>query len=727
MSDTISAVKSNLGKLLASENIRIEHRQIQGPFFDVKERILALPIWKEMDSDLYDLMIGHEVGHALFTPADGWDASVKEYGMRFKQFLNIIEDVRIEKKMKRKYPGLRKPMYNGYTQLVDRGFFGVAMEEMKVLPFADRVNVYFKLGARSDISFNQTEQNFIDAVEAAETWEEVVTLSQELFNMAKAEKEELSEKIDEYLDDLEQTSSPSESAANEMESMQEASSEKKDMPNSLQELLNSDMKSVSQELQDQLREWSESDAPESITETSMKEKEKELIDENAYPYVYLKWPKTIDLSQWVIPAKITHDNLHFTDGMFSRRDHIYNNFMLSNKAYISYLVKKFEMRRNAKQFAKARVSNTGELDMKKVWKHKISEDVFLQSTIVPNGKNHGMLMMIDMSSSMQDNISGTIEQVISLAMFCKKVNIPFDVYGFIDNGYHHSDFSACGIVTNTTRSIGNKIGDLEIHNDSFRMKQLVCSSMRTSDFNNAIKNLLLLAHGFKHSYTYRYTDVRIPEEMGLSGTPLNEAIIVLKAIADKFKKDTRVEVLNTIILTDGDSSYGLSCICEGGYVQGINFWNGKIICEDTTSGVQQHIPKSDITGALLEMYKKMTGSNVIGFYLMSGRNYKSQILRKCFYGATAENANVDDSKFSQQYSTEFLKNNFFAVKMVGYSVYYMLAGEELELTQTNMSDILAKSPSTSSTKSTLLRAFKKMQNSKNVSRVFLNRFIQQIC
>ena len=67
--------KSNLAKLLATENIQVEHNKVVTAQFDVKNRILTLPIWKKMSNDLYDMLVGHEVGHALFTP----DFSKKQY------------------------------------------------------------------------------------------------------------------------------------------------------------------------------------------------------------------------------------------------------------------------------------------------------------------------------------------------------------------------------------------------------------------------------------------------------------------------------------------------------------------------------------------------------------------------------------------------------------------------------------------------------------------------
>lgn len=114
--------KSQLAKLLASENLIVEHKNIPTAYFNLKTRTLACPIWKDMSGDLYDLLMGHEVGHALYTPEQGWHDAVCSEGKNFKSFLNVIEDSRIEKKIKRKYPGIRRSFVNAYKDLLDRDF-----------------------------------------------------------------------------------------------------------------------------------------------------------------------------------------------------------------------------------------------------------------------------------------------------------------------------------------------------------------------------------------------------------------------------------------------------------------------------------------------------------------------------------------------------------------------------------------------------------------------------
>ena len=148
-------VKGQLAKLLATENLHVEHRKISTAYFDVQKRVLALPIWRDVSNDVYDLLVGHEVGHALYTPADC-------FGDAPKDFVNVIEDVRIEKKMKVTYPGLRKSFYKGYSELYDKDFFGVKKENPARLPFIDRINLFYKIGSHHDITFSAEEQVYVD-------------------------------------------------------------------------------------------------------------------------------------------------------------------------------------------------------------------------------------------------------------------------------------------------------------------------------------------------------------------------------------------------------------------------------------------------------------------------------------------------------------------------------------------------------------------------------------
>ena len=91
--------KSILAKLLASENLTVEHGKFNTASFDTKNRVLRLPIWKEMSGSLYDLLVLHEVGHALFTPEEGLH-DAKDHGKGFKSFLMQLKMHELREKLK---------------------------------------------------------------------------------------------------------------------------------------------------------------------------------------------------------------------------------------------------------------------------------------------------------------------------------------------------------------------------------------------------------------------------------------------------------------------------------------------------------------------------------------------------------------------------------------------------------------------------------------------------
>ena len=127
-----------LSRLLATEDIVVEHHSgAPTAAFDVKGRVLVLPTWKEMSTELYDMLVGHEVGHALYTPAEHDGMELPELltdiagnggdEMLVKALLNIVEDARIERMMQDKFPGLKRDFVAAYDDLHNaRDFFGIA-------------------------------------------------------------------------------------------------------------------------------------------------------------------------------------------------------------------------------------------------------------------------------------------------------------------------------------------------------------------------------------------------------------------------------------------------------------------------------------------------------------------------------------------------------------------------------------------------------------------------
>ena len=174
--------KSLLAKLMASEDINVEYRNnISTAAFNTENRTLLMPVFKDISENTTDLFLGHEVGHALFTPT-GVINDVMAKGGTFKSLVNIVEDARIEKMIQSKFPGLRRNFYEGYSELMDKNFFGLNGEDVNELNFIDRINIHFKIGTRAGVEFSDEEQTYVDRIANLRSWDDTIKVSWKPFH-----------------------------------------------------------------------------------------------------------------------------------------------------------------------------------------------------------------------------------------------------------------------------------------------------------------------------------------------------------------------------------------------------------------------------------------------------------------------------------------------------------------------------------------------------------------
>jgi len=184
----MSESKSLLARLLAKENISVQHGNYTTAYFDVKNRILGLPLWKDDNKDMYDMLVGHEVGHALYTPAEGWiDMQTAAKDDRVPgDYLNVVEDIRIERKIQQMYPGIVRSFKKGYAYLNESDFFGLKGRDHNRMGLMDRINLKAKLRDLIDVEFSDVEQPLVNRAFAADTWDEVVESARELYEFMQS-------------------------------------------------------------------------------------------------------------------------------------------------------------------------------------------------------------------------------------------------------------------------------------------------------------------------------------------------------------------------------------------------------------------------------------------------------------------------------------------------------------------------------------------------------------
>ena len=737
------AQKSTLAKLLATENVSVEHQKVQTAYFDLKNRKIVLPIWEKMSNELYNLLIGHEVGHALNTPFEGWHERVSNKGSGFKSFLNVIEDARIERMQKKQYPGLVKDFYAGYRELFERDFFGVKNMDVQELPLIDRINLHFKIGNMLGITFTDTEQVFVDKVSKVETWDEVLALAEELYGYSE-EETAMQEMIEEnfFSDDEEMESPEMDSVDNgdgdsdEFDENEEGSEGEGSQDENEEQSSDSETSNKSQDVE----------GPVSFTDKNFRKNEETLTNKKARPNLYVKFPTNLKADKIIMPLNKVWDT-NFEDIFYVNMprwsepeknvfldiqkfgDELYTKFMAKNNSYINMLAQQFEMRRTASQLARSRTHKTGELNMNKLWATRLTEDVFLSTTVVPNGKNHGMVMFIDFSGSMARNMTATLEQLLIQISFCKKVNIPFDVYGFTTNHNLEDRTEFFGSPSYDELTINPHTGTQITH--------LISSSVGSAKYKTIFKKMLVLSKAYceygygRNAHEAMKKDIgceyvnyhNLPSHFNLGSTPLAETALVARDLVKNFKQKNRVEIMNVIFLTDGDPTselmkYGPESNYAGTHLHGI----GNVVI--TERGVTTVYPNEYRYSAVvwyravLKHIKNTLDVRLINFHI---GDFKK---RDLCYQATDGNYFSDwDSnlKFEAQYKKEWLANKFMEFENnKGFDVRYLIQdGTNL---QVDVEEMEVKSEN----KGDLLRGFRKFQKNKASNRVFLNKFIDKV-
>jgi hypothetical protein len=743
-----------LAKLLASENIMIEHRPIKTAHFDMKNRVLALPMWQEMTESLYHMLVLHEIGHALETPLDAWkealDNTEKEddssnparVSKIFQGYMNVVEDARIERKVKIKFPGSRRDFVEGYDWLHNNDFFQIKNDNIDNLSLIDRINLYFKIGTKIRIKFTEEERAFVTRAETTITFDDVVALSRDLFAYVKDKKQDdmdeqaknmLAELESEDGEETDHESDDDDGDSDPEENGEDSDVEASDSNPAIDKSVNID---------------------EAKTDTAMNDRMEELLDPSLSDreFKYITFPKDISYENFLYDYRAVLEMIHtsFSESpnpneALAYRNFLLNKFRIHNNNAINYMVKEFEMKKAAISYSRSKQARTGTIDTNKIHSYKFNDDIFRRLTIEPSGKNHGIVCYLDMSGSMGQNFLGAMDQLICLAMFCRRVGIPHRFYGFT---------SVMSQFTNHRRNIKNADKDRimrRLNNKpfvypelEFDLIEMFHEKMSLKEFNTMTGALLYAAtiqnYGVPDDYTskkgygtassYAIDMIGYNSRMRyfeLGSTPLNSALLVSRDLLRKFRKEKNIQILNFVCITDGESD-------PATYVSPIEIFPGQIkgveksfpyntaklskvsnIFVDEESRMQTTVAfggSFDITGMYARIIRESQDINFIGFYITSS-TYE---IRSALYRYASASYNYDT------FITKFRKEGSVVVpNMLNFSEFYMIqGGKKLQAQQTNLGS------SHELTKNQLAKAFIGAQNKRGASRVVLSRFIEKI-
>jgi len=762
--------KSQLAKLLATENIIIQHNNVSTASFNTKTRVLTLPIFKESHGDVYDMLIAHECAHALFTPQNGWKKIQDDDELR--TYVNVLEDTRIDKKIQKKYPGVVRNYINGFDILEKQNFFGMNNKDLnKELMLIDKINLRSKSSNRLPFIFDDKANSWLDKVDSIKSFTDVVRVAKDMLNWQKKQVEQmkklpdfddhpliqnydLSDEDGEDPEDSKEQDQKSESADNP-----DVQDEKNDKRDSEEKATDKDLKDKEEEEKKEKAKTATQHAKgadgdpkpkklKAITNDFFEQKKESLLDKKT-SYVYGTLPKP-NLDQCLVSYKTFLNDFrkHISDQVQSNPESTleykrwildkFKKFRTENKKTVMYLVKEFEMKKAASAYKRASTDKTGVIDPLKLKNYKFSEDIFKRMTIIPDGKNHGMIMLLDWSGSMSDCIADTVAQLINLVEFTRKVNIPFEVYFFTSE--RDSD-------ERDKQYWNYKYGDFCF--DEFKLVNCLSHRMKKNEFEESLLYMFHMAKDYDQRWSRNWSDpeypkgsnYHIPDKYYLGNTPLNEALIVCNNLIPEFQKKYKVEKLTFITLTDGGgNSFRHNQIIpipdkptraideyeikdakakKQNYIKRsidyeskvvITHKNKKIILTDGWYG-------SAMTDTLLSMIKSDHNPTIVGFYIIK-RIRRWELDR--FIGTYTDYQDKDRKRLKIQKA--FRTDNAAIVKQNGYDKYFLLNGKKLKVQNFNLQDATVKK----GTGAELKRIFGKSMKNRLVSRVVLNKFIAEV-
>jgi len=704
-----------LARLMSTENITVV-RDPASPTatFNTKTRVLTLPVYKtEMSKSVADGLIGHEVGHALFTPSD--EATIRgamnsidpNNPAVVHDYLNVIEDARIERMMKAKFPGLRRTFVEMYAEMTEQDFFQVADKNIDELPLVDRLNLHFKAGINGHmvIPFTAEEEAFVKMIDAARSFDDVVNAARELYDYVTQPKQDQQPQPpqngkgsgssgagnddgadgsasgnDQQDGDQGAGDANGSNGAGEQDQTATPTMQSENGSNTMDqtgENPEGDSKTEGSASNGAGIGPNKQNAPASTTNSAMSKNIAQQRDLNAKKASFYRLP-TINLDKVIVDVARIHKDItavrtHLaagghTTGRFDAAKHM-AKFTENSREYVQTLVREFERKMAADEQRRTFVSRTGSLDMSRVHTYRFNDDLFLKSSWVAEGKNHGMVMFIDWSGSMSRTLENTMYQMMNLILFCNALRIPFEVYAFststpnfdeighFGTDYYNAYASNCAAVckeyttveTTTSGAGGKKQYQIEYGDYAvctpFSLLNLCSSRLNKKAMREALENLMFLAKNPNNGPAY----------MGLGGTPLDECIMAAIPVVNKFRETTKTQIVNTILLTDG----------AGGSVpfKGHNY--GDPVTVRAASGhTYTSNQNQDSSSFLRSIFRAETKSALTGFYLVESA-YASGIMYEYF-------PNAKDRKGAE---TSFASDKYAVVSDVkrwGYDNYFLL-------------------------------------------------------
>jgi hypothetical protein len=610
------------------------------------------------------------------------------------------------------------------------------------------------MGFAMNIRFNTEERALLALVENAETWHDVEVATEKIWEYSKKEQQEDKDKKKKMLDDMSEslTGDEDEEEGDEDGNQDEGDEDEEEGGAYGDEDEDSDEDSDEDGDEDgedgdedeDSDEDSDEDGkrdrtgtggnstdefiPRAGTEEEFRKNEHLLNAKDAPMLRYIDLP-AVNLDNVVAPQKVVNAKLSAVLNNVERSRYLLLQFQEKNQAYINTMVKEFEMKKAAKKFIKAKVAESGDINMSKLGLYRTEDNIFKKITTLQQGKSHGLVLLLDKSGSMRGNMKGAIEQILILASFCRKVNIPFVAYGFANRKSENRYMEATQSFTKTPNTL--RLGALGL-------RELINSNMQGQAFTQAMMNQLALAEVYSTYTSYSnptgsyHQDMlsQLPEE-ALDNTPLDEALTAMFPIITEFKTARRLDLVNLVIVHDGDADHTTHFTNEFKTTDRFNSDAERVYLRNPADNTQVMLMASDgyraTTVGLMALLRKSCGIGIYGFFIgTTGSDIARYYVPEKGVSQSADQLFNREQRKLRHLESKVLAKKLRAEKFLeswtsGYDRFYLLPEGDSMIVQD--APIMIKG---SVTPRKLAQAFIKQGKAKYSNRVLVSRFIEKI-
>ena len=711
-------------------------------------------------------------GHALHTPttADEIMGAINAIDATnpvvVKDFLNICEDVRIEKEIKNKFPGIRRQFSKGYLWMEQNGFFGTMTRSMS---FADRANTHFKAGGYVGY-FNPTEQSILDEMVATKSWDDVVAVAKRLYDYCTPDQGEEQQE---------------QAGKSQPQQGQQGQSDQSDgggegTPSGEKCEGNADSAKGSKPSDGKGKQGGNKKPQRPSTAQTQESALDKKVSTDCLGIKYVEFPK-MNLDALIFDCKAIEKQLDITTTKvnaerkaqagqtFNQMAYIadeygsslYNEFAKDSRGFILQLVRQFEMKMNADIVQRTSQSRTGNLDMRKIHAYRFIDDMFLRNEEISAGKNHGIVFYLDWSASMQGTLNNTITQMLAIVEFCRMVNIPYEVFAFSTRtaceelGKRGEDLPENQIYTlvknpkgsdywNKVEGITAKYDSIQTSGNDFGLLNFFSSRQSKLSHRTMAARLLQFSDLYDNKYSSRnkknmgqtqemvtkcrhlsnlYSEIQENNSwISLDGTPLVQAVSSMVHIIPKFRAKYNLQVISAVFLSDGEASgspFNLECKYVPNAKQTDQVYKQEELVivhngREYRQSPQMHHGSMNrgINGwdSFLQTMRIILGINTVGFYIMheAGRRLACTIEDVSVARLTKD----DVAKLVKDFKSE----GFVSLQRKGFDEYFIMKSDAESVTNEDMfEDVTAGDIKVAA------KAFRDGQRSKVTSRIVLSK------